>query len=458
MSRVKIPRIVIGGLSSGVGKTTVMVALTMAFRKRGLRVNTFKCGPDYLDPTYHQRSSEQSCHNLDGWIMGKDAVQQTFHRAAHDCDIALIEGVMGLYDGASPKGEAGSTAEISKWLDAPVLVCIDASGMARTIAALEHGLVNFDPKVKVAGLISNFVGSKRHKDLLGEALKTLPLIGGFTKQPSEFHFPDRHLGLSTAREDLVPQSLFDHWAELAESSFDLDAILKLAQSAGDFPKPEIQQDNPKKSCRIAYAYDEAFHFYYEDNLARLRSLGAELVPFSPVNDQELPEADGLYFGGGYPELWAEKLSQNKAMNAAIKKFATSKRPIYGECGGLIYLCDGVTTGDGQRYSMLGLLPGEVTMKDKLQALGYVEVELQDKCFLGEAGTRFRGHQFRYSGIELTSPVQETYRIRKRRNNAISMEGYQDQNVMGSYVHAHWASNPKVCENFISACEAHAHDS
>ena len=429
-----------------------MLALTVALQRRGLKVVCFKCGPDYLDPTYHKRASQSTCHNLDGWIMGRDAVIQTFIRASKGFDIALVEGVMGLFDGASPKSEAGSTAEIAKWLDAPVLVTVDSSGMARTIAAIEAGLLHFDPKLKVRGLISNRVGSVRHKNLLEDALKFLPIVGGFSKQ-SEHRFAERHLGLETAKENNLTDVALNAWGDLAEEWFDLEKILEISAESSALETTDAQQSEKtlKYSCRIAYAYDEAFHFYYEDNLNRLRELGADLRPFSPIRDKKLPEVDGLYFGGGYPELWAKQLSENEDIKGDILAFAEQGKPIYGECGGLMFLCEDLTDMHGQSYPMLGLLPGKVRMADKLQALGYVEVEIQDKTFLGPAGTRFRGHQFRYSNIEICGDVTESYRVRKRRNQQVSEEGYRSHNVIGSYVHAHWASNPKVCENFVMAC-------
>ncbi|SMF40170.1 cobyrinate a,c-diamide synthase [Pseudobacteriovorax antillogorgiicola] len=449
----QIPRLVVAGLSSGVGKTTCMVGLTIALRRRGLKVASFKCGPDYLDPSYHHRASQQTCHNLDGWIMGQDAILETFQRASRDADIALIEGVMGLFDGASPRSPAGSSAEIARWLQAPVLVTVDASGMARTIAAIESGLLHFEPDLPVAGLITNFVGSQSHKNLLQEALRQLPVIGGLPKRP-DLAFPERHLGLSTAREQAVPQAQLEAWADMVEEWFDIEQILEIAGNAPSLPTASDVMEQPSSTrCRIAYAWDEAFHFYYEDNLARLRRLGVELVPFSPIHDSRIPDADGLYLGGGYPELFATELANNSAMLASIHSFAERGKPIYGECGGLIYLCESLQDLDGKTHSMLGLLPGYVTMKDKLQALGYVEVETQDPSFLGDAGTRFRGHQFRYSTIVMDGSITESYKLRKRRNQELSREGFRKGQILGSYVHAHWASNPQICENFIQACEA-----
>ena len=399
----KIPRVVIAATASGVGKTTATVALIGAMRARGLKVAAFKCGPDYLDPTYHERAAGVRSHNLDGWMMDRDAVVATFVRASADADIAVIEGMMGLFDSATPTGDEGSTAQIAKWLDAPVILVTDASGVARTIAAVAAGFARFDPAVRVAGMICNRVGGRGHLDLLRAAEPEVPIVGGFPAS-ADLAFPERHLGLLMADESNVPQRLIDGWSRLAAEWLDLDAIVEIARSA---PALEVDRasdlskidSSSRPRCRIGVAYDEAFHFYYEDNLNRLRSLGAEIVNFSPIRDRELPEVDGLYFGGGYPEAFARELSSNTAMLAAIRRFAASGGLIYAECGGLMYLTDAIRTLDGARWPMAAIIPGVAVMSERLQAIGYVEVETRADSILGPAQTRFRGHQFRHSTLE-----------------------------------------------------------
>ncbi|WP_394835056.1 cobyrinate a,c-diamide synthase [Pendulispora rubella] len=461
MSDLAFPRLVIAGTSSGVGKTTVTVALARALRARGLRVALFKCGPDYLDPTYHARAIDAPSQNLDGWMMGHDAVRATFAHAARDADISLIEGVMGLYDGASPTGEEGSTAEIAKWLDAPVVLVVDAGGMARSIAALVGGYASFDPKLHVAAAVANRVGSRGHLDLLRRALRTPPILGGFPRDP-EHAFAERHLGLRTADDSSLPSSLLDHWAEQASEWFSLDALLALATSAPSLTiESEIRGGGAARvgasaGPRIAIARDAAFHFYYADNLRRLESLGAELVPFSPVSETALPDADGVYLGGGYPEVHAAALSANAAMRGAIAAFAQAGGPIYAECGGLMYLTQAIVTTDGHRHPMVGLVPTEARMCGKLQALGYVEVETQTKTILGGAGSRFRGHQFRYSELDPEPPpsIERVYSLRRRRGDETTREGFRIGNVVASYVHAHWASNPRIAASFVESCASH----
>ncbi len=453
-----IPRLVVAGTASGVGKTTAVVALTRALRATGLKVAVFKCGPDYLDPTYHTRASGSVSQNLDGWMMGKDAVRATFARATatQGADIALIEGVMGLFDGASPTGESGSTAEIAKWLEAPVLLTVDAGGMARSIAAVAQGFAAFDPDVRIGAVLANRVGSSAHLDLLRKALKAPPILGGFPRDEAH-EFPERHLGLFTADDDRVPEALLAHWGATATTWCAVSALVDLARTAPPTSAPF--EDAPaavKRRCRIGLARDEAFHFYYADNLARLEAHGAELVPFSPLHDAALPDVDGLYIGGGYPEAHAEGLAANTPMQEAIRAFAARNAPLYAECGGLMYLTNAIITLDGRRHPMVGLIPSEARMCAKLQALGYVEVETQTKTILGGAGSRFRGHQFRYSELSPSlSPasdgVESVYSLRRRRGGDTLLEGYRIRSVLASYVHAHWASNPRIAEAFVESC-------
>lgn len=448
-----IPRLVIAGAASGVGKTSLVLALTAAFRKRGLRVQCFKCGPDYLDPTYHRLASGRTCHNLDSWMMGSQAVKTSFEHLSIETDLCLIEGVMGLFDGTSPRSDEGSTAQIAKLLEAPVLVVIDASGMARTFAALVQGLQDFDKELNVKGFVANRVGSRSHLDLLRQA-SDAPVVGGFPKRP-DLSLPERHLGLVTADAAIVTEELLDQWAALCEEYFDLDQIFALAASAPAWNDAAAERTatTVPTVCRIGIAQDEAFHFYYEDNLRLLREQGAELVPFSPLHDAALPEGlDALYIGGGYPEVYAAELAAAETMKDSIRRMAASGRPVYGECGGLMYLGSRLTRESGESYPMLDLLPVSVQMHGKLQALGYTEVELQEKSVLGPAGTRFRGHQFRYSSLSEDSEERAArfYRLRKRRGGAVESEGYACGSVLGSYVHAHWTSNPEIPKAFVQA--------
>jgi cobyrinic acid a,c-diamide synthase len=449
---VGTPRIVVAGTASGVGKTTAAVGLMAALRARGLKLAPFKCGPDYLDPTYLVRAANAPSHNLDGWMMGQRAVARTFARGAGDADIAVIEGMMGLFDSATPTSETGSTAEIAKWLAAPVLLVLDASGIARTVAALGAGFASFDPELRLAGLICNRVGSRGHLNLLRQASPEVPVVGGLPSR-ADCAFPERHLGLFSAREQSIPSAWLETWGKLVSEWFDLDLVLQIARSAPPIEVADLAQEKAGPTrCRIGIAYDDAFHFYYEDNLRRLEALGAELVYFRPTDDRRLPEVDGLYLGGGYPEAAARELSSNRAMIEAIRDFAERGGPIYAECGGLMYLTQGIRTTEGAQFPMAGLFPGVAVMSDRLQALGYVEVETVGESLLGPPGLRFRGHQFRYSTLETPDDRGErVYRVVPRWGGERFAEGYRVYNVLASYIHAHWASNPRAAQGFVESC-------
>jgi cobyrinic acid a,c-diamide synthase len=453
-SALNIPRIVIAATGSSAGKTTTTVALLGALRARGLRVAAFKCGPDYLDPTYHARVLGKPSQNLDGWMMGRDAVLATFARAAAGAEIAVIEGMMGLFDGARPDRDEGSSAEIAKWLSAPVVLVHDASGVARSISAIALGFAHFDPELRLGGLICNRVGSRGHLELLTQSRPAAQVLGGLPSNPA-LAFPERHLGLISATREVFPDRLIDEWTRAAEEWLDLDAIIELARSSPPLEAPSPQIAVAAARCRIAIAYDDAFHFYYEDNLRRLEELGAELIRFAPTRDRALPDADGLYFGGGYPEVMARELSLNSSMLQDIRRFAGDGHPIYAECGGLMYLSEGIRTLDGRRWPMLALLPGIAAMAERLQALGYVEVKTCAPTILGPAGLHFRGHQFRYSTLEATGGqlhADPAYTVAPKWG-ASFQEGFARGNVLGSYVHAHWASNPAIPEGFVSSCLA-----
>ena len=322
-------RIIIAGTGSGVGKTSLSLALVRALTRRGLRVQTFKVGPDFLDPTYLALASGRTCYNLDSWMCGKDYVEQLFQRASAQADVAVIEGVMGLFDGASPDTSIGSTAEIAKWLNAPVLLVVDAKGTARSIGAVIKGFDTFEPDVRIAGVIANRVGSARHSHWLAETIssaKLPPLLGciPINALPS---LPSRHLGLVTANAGTLSPTLLDALADVLEKHINIEAILKLAHSAPPLPvvaatAPVIVSTDTCHPVTIGIASDAAFHFYYPDNLECLAAHGARLVHFSPLKDHQLPESlDALYLGGGYPEEFAETLARNVGMMDSIRKFA-----------------------------------------------------------------------------------------------------------------------------------------
>ncbi len=451
------PRIVVAGTNSGVGKTSVTLALVSALKKRGLRVQTFKVGPDYLDPTYLAIASGRPCYNLDGWMTGEDYVKRLFMNKAAAADISIIEGVMGLYDSSDPVGREGSTAEIATWLQAPTLLVINAHGMSRSIGALVKGYTDFEPDVNIVGIVANQVGSERHGDWLAESLKSfgLPNIVAALPRESLPGLPSRHLGLVSADSQILSRHILDDLAHAMERYGSVDDIVNLAGSA-----PQISstaQNRPLKGgqtiARLGVARDPAFHFYYQDNLDAFASGGCELLEFSPLKDRSLPDGlDGVYFGGGYPEEYADELSRNQEMLQSVRSFAREGGTVYGECGGLMYLSQGIESRNGEKFELVGLLPNWTRMLTRRKSLGYVEVTLTGKSLFGGPGQQFRGHEFHYSEL-IGDPVQDgqwnmAYKVRRRRANLDQLEGFQRDKTLVSYVHGHFASKPDLIKHFV----------
>lgn len=454
----QVPRLVIAGTASNVGKTTVASALVRALANRGLRVAVFKCGPDYLDPSYLSRAAASVCHNLDGWMMGRDAIVDSFNAATAGADIAVIEGVMGLFDGADVSSEVGSTAELAKWLNAPVLLVTDCSGMARSAAAMVRGYCEFDPAVRFAGVLCNRVGSRSHLESLRVAIERTPVRGALPKRP-DLAFPSRHLGLHRATD--ASAELIDQWARMLEEWCDIDALLVEVRGAlrppddsatiTMFEERETWVSIVPPRCRIGIARDAAFQFYYEYNLRSLERAGAQLVYFSPLTEASLPDVDGVYLGGGYPELFARELAANGTMLDAVRNASNSGMPIYAECGGLMYLCDHIQSSEG-RFSTVGVFRATAVLEAQRVALGYASVQTHRASLLGGVGTTFRGHQFRYSRLDWQAEVSPTaYSVTVRRGGQSSDEGFVSNSTLGSYVHAHWGSSPEVPRAFVEAC-------
>ncbi len=460
--KVSCPRIIIAGTGSGVGKTSVTLALIAVLRRRGLRVQSFKIGPDYLDPTYLHIASGSPCYNLDGWMTGEDYVRELFADRGATADIAVIEGVMGLFDGSDPVRSEGSTAEIAAWLNAPILLVVDAYGVARSFAAIVKGYTEFQPLLNIAGVIANHCGSEKHGTWLGESLSAfgLPGLVGALPRGCFPELPSRHLGLVTADSRNLPDTLISVLADALERYVDVDAIWNIARKAPslDIEAPKREIVNYAKRARLGLAFDSAFHFYYPDNLEAMERAGCELIRFSPLYDESLPEGvEAVYFGGGYPEEHAETLASNTTMLDSIKRFAESGKPVYAECGGLMYLCRGIERVDGKRFELAGILPVWTKMLDRLKSLGYVEVTLAEDSLFGKRGASFRGHEFHYSEL-LEDPSgyngwRTAYRISRRRVDAVSAEGFQLGKVLASYVHAHLASRWELVNHFVSLCQA-----
>jgi cobyrinic acid a,c-diamide synthase len=455
MTTGTIPALVIAGMSSGVGKTTVTLAILEALRRRGRVVQAFKVGPDFIDPGFHSIATGRPAHTLDSWMCGRDHVTATVAREAWDADLAVIEGVMGCFDGLSATSETGSTAEAAKWLGAPVILVVDAAAMARSAGAVVLGFERFDPALEVAGVVFNRVGHPVHRRWLEEAVvgacRARPL-GALPADPAAA-IPERHLGLVTAPEGCYTPAVRDRLAQLAAAHLDLDGLISLARSSVRRETFSPLAKDPSRSlARIGVARDLAFQFYYADNLTRLESAGARLVEWSPLGDRSLPDVDGLYLGGGYPEVHARELSENRSVLRAVRKFAESGRPVYAECGGLMFLADSVEDEAGRAWPMVGLLPLSVHLPPGHLVLGYREVETIAPSLLGDVGIRARGHEFhRAAADEPSRPVERVYTVADPDSERRRSEGYRIGATLMSWVHLHFASAPAMARSFVEAC-------
>jgi len=457
---------VVAGTGSGCGKTSITCGLIGAFRNRGLTVQPFKVGPDYLDPSWLTAAASRPCVNLDTWMTSPEYVSNMVAGKMADADIGIIEGVMGLYDGAGAASADGSTAEIANLLNAPVFLIVNSHGTSRSFAASVYGFVHFPDAPRIAGIIANHCGSNRHREMLNESLLSVnlpPLIGsiGHDAFPS---LPGRHLGLHSASTLTIAPEVVSKIASACETSVDIDTILNNTVSikfTADINTTLHNQTIPGESpVRIAYAYDRAFHFYYQDTLDLLSENGAELIPFSPLNDTALPDdIDGLYLGGGYPEISAKELSENTLMLKSIKSFADSKKTIFAECGGLMYCGQSVIDIDNKKWSMTGILSFETSMTDKLQRFGYCDIELEKNCIIGNKGTRLRGHEFHYSSITSISGdlIEDAFKITYT-NGRTSVCGFSKDNILASYIHLHWGNNPQTAAHFLESIRKTVPDS
>ncbi|NDJ77161.1 MAG: cobyrinate a,c-diamide synthase [Chloroflexi bacterium] len=456
--RVKIetPRLVIAAPASGSGKSTIATGL-MAALSRDHAVQGFKVGPDYIDPGYHTAATGRVSRNLDTWMVPIPAVQATFARATADTDIAIIEGVMGLFDGYETKTESGSTAEVAKLLSAPVILVLDVGKMARSAGALALGYRDFDPALNVAAVICNNVGSDKHALWVTEAVESigLPVLGCIPRTP-ELRIPERHLGLHTAVERTAEvQAFLSHAAELVTQHIDLDRLWQIARAVPSLAIDlrEIESE-AGPVVQLGVARDEAFCFYYEDNFDLLRLAGAEVVFFSPLHDDRLPEGiAGLYLGGGYPELYAAQLAGNTPMLSAIRAAIQAGMPVYAECGGLMALTQSITDLSGTTYPMIGVLPGQSHMRERL-TMGYRNITADRDTLLLPQGEQTRGHEFHYSDwVGAMDNIPRAYRITPRLREDVRFEGYAHGNLLASYVHLHFGAHPALATNCVRACQA-----
>lgn len=441
------PRIIIAATQSGSGKTTITAGLLAALKNRGLDVQPYKIGPDYIDTGWHTIACGKISHNLDSRLVGADNVRKIFVETSDGAEISVIEGVMGLFDGG--RGGISSTAEISKLLDAPVVLIIDAKSMGTSAAAIALGFREFDRSINLAGVILNRLGSESHKKMIVDALDSLGIkCFGALRRDDEFILPERHLGLVPTAENFAVDAMKKICAAV-EAQIDIDALIELAKNSTPLEK-QCEMRNAQCVIKIAVARDEAFNFYYDASLRELERLGAEIVYFSPLNDEFLPKVDGLIIGGGFPEMFAARLEQNKNLRAEIFHAAESGLPIFAECGGFMYLMRNLVDFGGKSFEMCGVFDGAAMMTNKLQTVGYVEAEILRDCVIGRAGEKFWAHEFHFSTAEASD--EKIFRCKKLRTGTEYFAGNVKKNVVASYLHVHFAGCPTLAKNFIDACK------
>ncbi|MBL7498925.1 cobyrinate a,c-diamide synthase [Frankia sp. CNm7] len=451
------PAILVAATHSGAGKTTVTSTILRALRRRGLVTQPFKIGPDFIDTAYHTESARRTAINLDLWMMGEDGIRQSFTTHSASADLSVIEAMGALFDGT----EHGSAAHLAKLLSVPVLLVLDVWGMTRTTDAVLDGMLGFDPGLDIAGVILNRVGSHTHAQMVLDALSppNRALVLGYLPHRTGLHVPERHLGLLTPEENPTSEADRDLAHKAAESTLDLDRLLTIAarrttpttSAEPTRAEPAPTPPTPTRRARLAIARDQAFCFYYEDNLRTLHDAGFDLVPFSPLADTALPaDIDAIYLGGGYPESFAADLAANTHLATALRHRAAAHLPIYAECGGLIYLARTLTGFDGHTHPMSGVLPIDIAMDPQHLSIAYVDARTQITTPLGPAGTRLRGQEFHQSRIVAddthTPPLYEL----TTSHGTTSQAGVAAGSVVASYVHAHLASNPHIAHNLLQA--------
>ncbi len=437
----------IGAPRSGSGKTLLTLGIMAALARRGLTVQPFKCGPDFIDPTLHEMVVGRPSRNLDLFMMGATVCHDTFARHSQTCDVAVVEGVMGLFDGSE-----ASTASLAKSLDIPVVLIVDARSAAESTAAVIKGFELFDPHLRICGVILNQIGSERHGEMISGAMAAncqSRLLGTFPRE-SEFTMPERHLGLHLGDEHPLPDDQLARLAEAVEKHIDIDALLQVTRCPRILPEERIACTAPVRKVRLAVARDAAFSFYYRDNFDILESLGFEITYFSPLVDGCLPEdTDAVYIGGGYPELHAQQLSANAEMLNSIRQWVTAGGLLYCECGGLMYMAREFSDLDGIVFPMVGVFPLEMEMQKRFSRLGYRKAQLNTDCFLGRQGDILFGHEFHYSTITTGEEGLDcVYNLQDGRR-----EGYRVGNSIGSYVHLHFGRTLDNIRHFYRAIMA-----
>ncbi len=438
----------IAGASSDVGKTTIATMMMHAYKQMGYSVQGFKAGPDYLDPTFHSEITGSKSINLDIELMGEEGVKDSFWRYSAGKDVAIIEGVMGLYDGKGDELDNGSSAHLARVLGVPVLLIVSGKGVSTSLSATVFGFEQFDKRVNLKGVIINNVSSKMLFQMLKKSVENYTDVKayGYLARYQGLILKSRHLGLYPASEIDNFEQIFDDFYQFCKDSIDFETIAKEfaieRQTVAELPSKE-------PDLRLAIAMDDAFYFYYAENLAMLKEKGVELVPFSPIKDEQLPQnIDGIYLGGGYPELYLKELNANQSMRAEIKAASEKGMPIYAECGGLMYLGSAISDLEGNKFDMVGVFAGSSAMTTKLQHFGYVGVELTVDCLLGKKGELLRGHEFHRSQTEFKDDAL-VYEIHKSRRPSKKWQGgIYKNNTLGAYAHIHFKQLEKALDSWI----------
>lgn len=444
---------IIAGVSSGTGKTSISIGITKALTDYGYNVQTFKVGPDYLDPTWLKAASKRECYNLDTFMTDEEYVKSLFYKKTKNCDISIIEGVMGLYDGADSKSIYGSTAHIAKLLNLSVILVVDAGGLSNSIAAIVKGFIELE-NISIIGIIANFCGSEYHAQLLDETLKyyNLPSLIGYLKKNQLPKLPERHLGIYAFHLNSENSFLLNQLGDIMKQNINLNKLLNLLNDFNFNKKTNFNNKNIsiqiKNKIQLSIAYDDAFYFYYPDNLYYLKELGFQIKEFSPLKNHEIPkDTKFLYIGGGYPEQYAKQLEENHHSKKSIYEYYKNNGYIYAECGGLMYLSQYLEISD-HKYKMIGIFEFSTKMLEKRKVLGYRIIKLKENCFLGNKGMELRGHEFHYS--EIINPDKNCiYEVYNRKKDYIYNEGYKKNHVIASYIHLHFYSNKNCFNNLIN---------
>ncbi len=447
----------IAGTNSGVGKTTVTLGIMAALVSRGIKVQGFKTGPDYIDPSHHKFVTGNASRNLDTWMMSNSVCRELFERSAINADISVIEGVMGLYDGSIGSTGHGSSAHLAKVLTTPVILVVSAKGIAQSAGAVVMGYKEFGKDTNLSGVIINNVASHSHYDCIKSSIEgtcSVPVLGYLNKD-QEITIPERHLGLVPSEENIVHSNLYEKLGGMVLETIDIDGLLKIGRSADAFPDYEksiFSNRSGALDANLAIARDNAFCFYYQDDIELFEALGAKIKYFSPISDRRLPDdVDGIFLGGGFPELNAGRLMENETMRESILDAHNNGTIIYGECGGMMYLLEKLIDCDGRSFKMCGVLSGSSRMENKRQGLGYIIAEATCDNVICKSGDTFRAHEFHWSKLlDVPDDTVFAYKTRKSNGKKSGYDGISRQNVLASYTHVHFSSNPELAENMLSA--------